>query len=121
MNPEPESIARLDDGRIEIRFADQTVRVWTPRQLRERCPCAACREKRRGQGDASRESKADAMTGQASRPKPVALPILSAAEAAPLTVTSMQPVGRYAYQIGFSDGHRSGLYTLDRLHAGPGT
>ncbi len=29
---------------------------------------------------------------------------------------SVEPVGRYAVRLGFSDGHASGLYTWERLH-----
>jgi len=42
--------------------------------------------------------------------------VLSAAEAAPLQITGVSPVGNYAYSIEFSDGHNTGLYTLDFLY-----
>ena len=38
------------------------------------------------------------------------------AEARPLTIASMQPVGNYAYSIAFSDGHDTGIFTLEFLH-----
>jgi DUF971 family protein len=41
--------------------------------------------------------------------------VLSPAEVAPLAVTGMRPVGQYAYGIEFSDGHSSGIYTLEYL------
>ena len=31
------------------------------------------------------------------------------------SLTGMTPVGQYAYSIGFSDGHASGIYTLEYL------
>jgi DUF971 family protein len=43
------------------------------------------------------------------------LPILSPAETAPLRIVGMNPVGRYAYGIDFSDGHNTGIYTLESL------
>jgi DUF971 family protein len=43
------------------------------------------------------------------------LPILSAAEAAPLRIIGMTPVGHYAYSIDFSDGHNTGIFTLESL------
>ncbi len=50
------------------------------------------------------------------RPPPATLlPILTAAEAAPLTIAAMKPVGRYAYGIDFSDGHDTGIFTLESL------
>jgi DUF971 family protein len=33
----------------------------------------------------------------------------------PLSISGMQPVGQYAYKIVFSDGHDSGIYTLEYL------
>ena len=92
----PQSIRRVDGG-IEMAWSDGARGVYAPRLLRDACPCATCRE-RRGQ--------------------PVAaplLPVLAPEEIAPLAVTAMQPVGQYAYSIEFSDGHSSGIYTLEYL------
>jgi hypothetical protein len=36
-------------------------------------------------------------------------------EAQPLKITAMKPVGSYAYAIHFSDGHDTGIYTLEHL------
>jgi DUF971 family protein len=33
-----------------------------------------------------------------------------------LKVTQVKPVGRYAVQIDFSDGHATGIYHFDRLY-----
>ena len=33
-----------------------------------------------------------------------------------MTLDRVDPVGRYAVRLGFSDGHSSGLYTWERLH-----
>jgi DUF971 family protein len=71
--------------------------VYSPRLLRDACPCATCREQR------------------AAPQPPGLLPVLSPAEVAPLAITAMRPVGQYAYAIGFSDGHSSGIYTLEYL------
>jgi len=43
------------------------------------------------------------------------LPILAAGEIGLLQVTGMEPMGGYAYAIEFSDGHNSGIYTLEQL------
>jgi DUF971 family protein len=45
----------------------------------------------------------------------MSLPVLSAAEAAPLTINGMKPVGSYAYAIAFSDGHDTGIFTFELL------
>jgi len=97
----PRSIRRLDDprspGAIEIAWSDGATSVYTPRLLRDACPCATCREKR----------------VEPARPNP--LTVLAPEELAPLTISGMKPVGQYAYSIEFSDGHSSGIYTLDYL------
>jgi len=43
------------------------------------------------------------------------LPVLTPQETLPLGVVGMTPVGQYAYSIEFSDGHSSGIYTLEYL------
>jgi DUF971 family protein len=99
--PVPTSIARVADpaasGTIEITWSDGRKAVYTPRLLRDACPCATCRETR------------------AKPAPPPLLPVLSPAETIPLAITAMQPVGQYAYSIEFSDGHSSGIYTLEYL------
>ena len=100
----PTAISRQDDGGIRITWDDATETCWTPSQLRARCPCATCREQKRGtsQGTQGAEGKSGAA--------PLVLPVISAAEARPLQVQSMRPVGNYAYSITFSDGHSSGIF-----------
>jgi DUF971 family protein len=93
----PESLRRLPDGGVEIGWSDGVRAVYPPRLLRDACPCATCREER-------------------AAPKPkVLLQVLSPEETRPLVVAGMRPVGQYAYAIEFSDGHSSGIYTLDYL------
>jgi DUF971 family protein len=41
--------------------------------------------------------------------------VLSPAEARPLKVLGMKPIGNYAYAIEFSDGHDTGIFTLEFL------
>lgn len=96
---------RREGEAIVIAWDDQTEDRWTPGQLREACPCATCREKRAGKED-------QAAPTESKRPR---LPVLSAAEARPLQVESMQPVGNYGYNVRFSDGHHSGIFTFGRL------
>ena len=48
-------------------------------------------------------------------PPPTELTVISPAEAQPLAIASMKPVGNYAYSINFSDGHETGIYTLELL------
>ncbi len=101
MNLAPVSITRGSDRSIQIAWNDQTTTHWTAAELRKACPCATCREKH----------KATESTPQLKK----ALPILALAEARPIEVQSMRPVGNYAYHIDFSDGHNSGLFTFELL------
>ena len=102
----PESIARDGENAIKITWTDGRTTRLTAARLRAACPCATCREKKRGD-ESSSEKPA----------MPKMLPVLKPAEAQPLTITSMRPVGTYAYNIAFSDGHSSGLYQLEMLYS----
>jgi len=101
--PVPTALARVADG-VEITWSDGVRSAYKPRLLRDACPCATCREKR--------------VQPAVANP----LQVLSPAEVAPLAIVGMKPVGQYAYSIEFSDGHSSGIYTLDYLRelGGPG-
>ena len=83
---------------LQIDWSDGQERQYTVRELREGCPCASCREKRR-----------------APPPPATELNVLSQDEIAPLRITKMEPQGHYAYAIHFSDGHNTGLFTLETL------
>lgn len=96
--PNPTGLKRVGDDRLRITWSDGQQREYRAAGLREACPCATCREKK-----------------SAPPPEPMQLTVLSAAEAQPLTIRGMRPVGAYAYNIAFSDGHDSGLFTLERL------
>ena len=97
----PTKLQRPEPSVLLITWSDGQTRRYTVRELRDRCPCATCREKRT----------------QPAVPSPGAgfLTVLSPQEARPLTIEGMQPVGSYAYQIQFSDGHDTGIYTLEHL------
>jgi DUF971 family protein len=98
MELRPTKLELRSGDRLAIEWSDGQTREITFAELRARCPCATCREKR-------------------SQPPPPAssLPVLSMAEARPLAVLGMRPVGNYAYSIAFSDGHDTGIYTLEFL------
>ena len=99
----PTTINR-DNAGIIIHWSDGSDRRYSASKLRAACPCATCREKH-GASDAAKSNK------------PKQLPVLSVAETLPITIEKMLPVGNYAYNIAFSDGHDSGLFTFDYLHS----
>ena len=98
MSLQPKSLKMVADDCLQIEWNDGQVRQYTVAELRDSCPCATCLEKRR------------------APPAPdTGLTVLSQAEAQPLRIARMEPVGRYAYAIHFSDGHDTGLFTLEAL------
>jgi DUF971 family protein len=89
---------KADTESLHITWSDGVTHRLPWRFLRERCPCAKCRAK------------------EDEPPPPAgALPVLTPQEARPLRVHGMKPVGNYAYGIHFSDGHTTGIYSLDYL------
>lgn len=88
-----------DAEALHIRWQDGRADRLPWRFLREHCPCANCRAAEATSADEPAEL----------------LPVLSPAEAQPLRVLDMKPVGNYAYAIQFSDGHSSGIYSLEYL------
>lgn len=94
----PTSLA-IEDDSLVIVWNDDSKQKIPVRVLRQKCPCATCRERRLGQEEKPASS----------------LPVLSIEEAKPLAITSMVPVGNYAYSIEFNDGHSSGIFTFELL------
>jgi len=43
------------------------------------------------------------------------LTVLRPEQAKPPRPTAMKPVGRYAYLIEWTDGHKGGIYTIEKL------
>ncbi len=95
----PVGLRLAEDRYLEIDWSDDQTTQCSFVKLRNACPCASCREKKKAD-----EKKPGNL-----------LPVLSQAEARPLKIVSMRPVGNYAYNIDFSDGHRSGLFTIELL------
>jgi len=85
-------------GCLQIEWSDGEVRHYSVSELRSNCPCATCREKRK-----------------APPPPLTSLQVISKAETEPLRIANMLAMGRYAYAIHFSDGHDTGLFTLESL------
>ncbi len=93
----PVSLAKEGDDRLVIAWNDGHRSVYSWGHLRQNCPCAACREERERPPDPFR--------------------ILKPSELGPLHMKEVTPIGRYAYKFVWSDGHDSGLYTLENLRA----
>lgn len=99
MNVYPTHLQRLEHAELLIQWSDGQARQYRAAELRAECPCATCRERR----------------GAEQRRPSTLLPVLSPAEAQPIHITVMKPVGNYAYNIEFSDGHNSGIFPFELL------
>src|SRR5258708_27286895 len=95
--PVPVRLGKDGPDRLLIEWDDGHRSVYEWKQLRANCRCAGCREEKEQPPDPFR--------------------ILKPAELAPLTPTKIEPVGRYAYRITWSDGHDTGIFTLEHLRA----
>ncbi len=95
--PMPVALTKDGPDQLIIEWSDGCRGVLTWKELRSSCPCASCREERDKPPDPFR--------------------ILKPAELQPLSPVSMPRVGRYAYKIVWSDGHDTGIYTLEHLRA----
>ena len=90
--PLPDEIIGLLRARITLKWTDGHETVYTARQLRLACRCAACIEETSG--------------------KPLLEP-----SSVPDTVRAkkIDLVGQYAIQIGWTDGHDTGIYGFREL------
>jgi DUF971 family protein len=86
----PEALELTDDDSVlQVAWDDGHVSRHRLDVLRAACPCARC------QGHSPEQSlnlKPEQFTG--------------------IRLTDLAPVGRYAYNFVFSDGHNTGIYTL---------
>lgn len=92
---EPEHIAVSKSKGIQIDWKDGHRSNYDLRSLRDNCPCATCTGVHGGAGTAP------------SSPLQLYQPALK--------MLSVEPVGNYAVQIKWNDGHNSGIYSFDHL------
>ncbi len=92
--PQPTQLALHDKDTLFIQWSDGQQRFYNVTDLRRHCPCATCNTER---------SHAGLEEGQ-PLPSPEAV-----------ALQQMTPVGNYAYSLHFSDGHNTGIYTLELL------
>ena len=95
--PPPEAIDLNERGEFEIAWPGGRVAIVPGFTLRDLCPCAACIEEGTGKKILD----------------PSTIPLDIRAE-------RIDPVGSYAIQVHWSDGHDTGLYTWDLLRAASG-
>jgi ATP-binding protein involved in chromosome partitioning len=88
----PEALRQAGARALAVRWADGHESVYDVRELRLACACATCVD------EWTRQEKLD----------PASVP----ADVRPIAI---HPVGRYAIQIDWSDGHSTGIYPFRRL------
>ncbi len=93
----------LTEGKgLEIDWSDGHKSAWGFKWLRDACPCATCNEARVASGLQPGESQ----------PKAAQLLPMYTPPSKPRQVT---PIGRYAIQFDWEDGHLAGIYSWDYL------
>jgi ATP-binding protein involved in chromosome partitioning len=90
----PTRIQQHGPSELEIGWSDGQQSRYPVRQLRLACSCAHCVDEWTGEGRLESTSVPE--------------------DVRPLKI---QPVGRYAIQIDWSDGHSTGIYSFRQLRA----
>ena len=93
-DPAPTSLRQTSPTDLEIAWNDGHVSRYPVVYLRRSCRCASC---------------VDEWTGA-----PILRPDQVAEDVKPVRI---DPVGRYAIHIAWSDGHTTGIYSFDHLRA----
>jgi DUF971 family protein len=87
-------------GQFELRWSDGTVTHHSLALLRRLCPCATCRterEKMQAKGPVLRVIKEGGPSPESAQAE------------------SVTPVGRYALNFRWNDGHNTGIYSYEFL------
>lgn len=92
----PLQIKIFEKTKLHIKWDDETESKIDIKYLRDECPCASC--------------KGETVLLRTYRP---AKPTAGSPDS--YKIKDIQPVGEYAIQITWKDGHDSGLYTWDYL------
>jgi DUF971 family protein len=104
ISTDPAEITVTRDKReMRIRWQDGHESTYSFDLLRKECPCALCNDQR----------------GKAPAPASLNLAVLSGpvVRTGEIQVTEVKPVGRYALNFVWSDGHDSGIYSYNFLRS----
>jgi DUF971 family protein len=92
---QPVKIKLADDKRLSITWDDLSECEYPLAILRRKCPCATCQSDFAAKG-------------------PTYIPLFTKDA---LTIESIVPVGFYALQIRWKDGHDTGIYSFELLRS----
>lgn len=93
---EPIEIKRVGEDKLQITWLDGFQSTITLKQLRDNCPCASC------QGEQVGFQKFEPIKIGPDKP-------------GKYEIQSIEPVGNYALQILWKDGHDTGIYSFEFL------
>ncbi len=96
-----EVTVRRDQREVSIRWQDDHESAYPFDYLRQVCPCAPCVERRQAES-AKVGLSLTVLSGPVVRPGEV-------------QVVAVKPVGRYAINFAWSDGHDTGIYAYAYL------
>lgn len=102
ITPEKVRVLLTEGKGLEIDWKDGHQSAWSFAWLRNACPCATCAEER---------EREDRKPGE---PKPKSGQLLPMYTPPPKPSSAI-PVGRYALQFNWADGHSSGIYSWEYL------
>lgn len=102
VTPEKVRVLLTEGKGLEIDWADGHRSAWSFKWLRDACPCATCNDERNHQGR---------KPGEPQKKPAELLPMYTP----PAKPASAHPVGRYALQFNWLDGHSSGIYSWEYL------
>jgi DUF971 family protein len=104
MPPNPKSVkVNVTTGAgMDIEWDDGHRTHYGFQWLRDACPCATCTEERNNHGR---------KPGEPAKAAATLLPMYKE----PARPKEVKPVGRYALNIAWNDGHASGIYSWDYL------
>ncbi|MCY7363056.1 MAG: DUF971 domain-containing protein [Ignavibacteria bacterium] len=93
---QPKKIKKTENNSLQIIWSDENISEILLEELRDKCPCVSC------QGETVLFSSY--------------IPIKSPFKAAGFyEIQKIEPIGNYAVQITWKDGHNTGIYSWDLL------
>lgn len=92
----PKQIKIVDKEKIQFKWDDDSETIISLKYLRDECPCASC--------------KGETILFKTYRP-----PKLTMYAPEMYKIKAIEPVGDYAIQISWKDGHNTGIYSWDYL------
>jgi len=94
----PTQIKKTEDGKLRLQWSDGTAKEVTLIKLRDECPCVNC--------------KGESVIFESYIP--IKAPFKPAGF---YEIEKIEPVGNYAIQIHWKDGHYTGIYNWELLYA----